>query len=32
VGDVVAGTPTVHQFLLGVIREVFGGNVSTGPR
>jgi myo-inositol-1(or 4)-monophosphatase len=29
VGDVVAGTPGVHRFLLGVIREVFGGNVSS---
>jgi len=29
VGDVVAGTPGVHRFLLGVVREVFGGNVSS---
>jgi myo-inositol-1(or 4)-monophosphatase len=32
VGDVVAGTPAVHRFLLDVIREVFGGNVSTQAR
>lgn len=29
VGDVVAGTPGVHRFLLGVVREIFGGNVSS---
>jgi len=28
VGDVVAGNPSIHGFLLGIIREVFGGNVS----
>jgi myo-inositol-1(or 4)-monophosphatase len=28
VGDVIAGNPSVHAFLLGIIREVFGGNVS----
>jgi myo-inositol-1(or 4)-monophosphatase len=31
VGDVVAGNPAIHGFLLAVIQEVFGGNVST-PR
>ena len=28
VGDVVAGNPSIHTFLLEIIREVFGGNVS----
>jgi myo-inositol-1(or 4)-monophosphatase len=28
VGDVVAGNPSMHGFLLGIIREVFRGNVS----
>ncbi len=28
VGDVVAGNHSIHGFLLGIIREVFGGNVS----
>jgi myo-inositol-1(or 4)-monophosphatase len=28
VGDVVAGNPSIHSFLLDIIREVFGGNVS----
>jgi myo-inositol-1(or 4)-monophosphatase len=28
VGDVIAGNPFIHAFLLGIIREVFGGNVS----
>ncbi len=28
VGDVVAGNQTIHAFLLGIIRGVFGGNVS----
>jgi myo-inositol-1(or 4)-monophosphatase len=28
VGDVIAGNPYIHGFLLGIIREVFGGNVS----
>ena len=27
-GDVVAGNPAIHTFLLEIIREVFGGNVS----
>jgi hypothetical protein len=25
---VVAGNPSIHTFLLEIIREVFGGNVS----
>jgi len=29
VGDVIAGNPSMHDFLLGIIQEVFGGNVST---
>jgi hypothetical protein len=29
VGDVVAGNKAIHAFLLGIIRQVFGGNVST---
>ena len=28
VGDVIAGNPSIHAFLLSIIREVFGGNVS----
>jgi myo-inositol-1(or 4)-monophosphatase len=28
IGDVVAGNPSIHTFLLEIIREVFGGNVS----
>ena len=28
VGDVVAGNPAIHTFLLEIIRNVFGGNVS----
>jgi myo-inositol-1(or 4)-monophosphatase len=28
VGDVVAGNPTIHGFLLGIIKDVFGGNVT----
>ncbi len=28
VGDVIAGNPSIHGFLLGIIREVFRGNVS----
>jgi myo-inositol-1(or 4)-monophosphatase len=28
IGDVVAGTPSIHTFLLEIIREVFGSNVS----
>ncbi len=28
VGDVVAGNQAIHSFLLGIIRGVFGGNVS----
>jgi myo-inositol-1(or 4)-monophosphatase len=28
IGDVVAGNPPIHTFLLEIIREVFGGNVS----
>jgi myo-inositol-1(or 4)-monophosphatase len=28
IGDVVAGNPSIHNFLLEIIREVFGGNVS----
>lgn len=28
VGDVVAGNPSIHGFLLGIIQEVFRGNVS----
>ena len=31
IGDVVAGNPSIHGFLLGIIQEVFKGNVST-PR
>jgi myo-inositol-1(or 4)-monophosphatase len=31
VGDVIAGNPSIHGFLLGIIREVFRGNVSA-PR
>jgi len=31
VGDVIAGSPSIHGFLLGIIREVFRGNVSA-PR
>jgi myo-inositol-1(or 4)-monophosphatase len=29
VGDIVAGNPPIHDFLLGIIQKVFGGNVST---
>ena len=28
VGDVIAANPSIHGFLLGIIQEVFGGNVS----
>ena len=28
IGDVIAGNPSIHTFLLEIIREVFGGNVS----
>ena len=28
IGDVVAGNPSIHTFLLEIIREVFGGDVS----
>jgi myo-inositol-1(or 4)-monophosphatase len=28
IGDVVAGNQSIHTFLLEIIREVFGGNVS----
>lgn len=28
VGDVIAGNPPIHRFLLGIIQDVFGGNVS----
>jgi myo-inositol-1(or 4)-monophosphatase len=28
IGDVVAGNPSIHTFLLEIIREVFGSNVS----
>ena len=28
VGDVIAGNPSIHAFLLGIIKDVFGGNVS----
>ena len=28
IGDVVAGNPAIHAFLLEIIRDVFGGNVS----
>ena len=28
IGDVVASNPSIHTFLLEIIREVFGGNVS----
>jgi fructose-1,6-bisphosphatase/inositol monophosphatase family enzyme len=28
IGDVVAGNRPIHTFLLEIIREVFGGNVS----
>ncbi|MFP3870679.1 MAG: inositol monophosphatase family protein [Syntrophobacteria bacterium] len=28
VGDVVAGNPALHCFLLGIVQSVFGGNVS----
>lgn len=28
IGDVVAGNPSIHTFLLKILREVFGGNVS----
>lgn len=28
IGDVVAGNPSIHTFLLEIIREVYGGNVS----
>jgi myo-inositol-1(or 4)-monophosphatase len=31
VGDVIAGSPSIHSFLLGIIREVFRENVSA-PR
>lgn len=31
IGDVVAGNPSTHTFLLKIIKEIFGGNVS-GPR
>ena len=31
IGDVVAGNPSIHAFLLGIIQEVFRGNVSA-PR
>lgn len=31
IGDVVAGNPSIHGFLLGIIQEVFRGNVSA-PR
>jgi len=30
IGDVIAGNPTIHGFLLEMIRKVFGGNVSPG--
>ena len=28
VGDVIAGNPSIHGFLLGIIQDVFGGNLS----
>jgi myo-inositol-1(or 4)-monophosphatase len=31
IGDVVAGNPSIHGFLLGIIQGVFRGNVSA-PR
>ena len=29
VGDVIAANPAIHPFLLGILKDVFGGNVST---
>ena len=32
IGDVIAGNPAMHELLLGVIQDVFGGNISSSPQ
>jgi myo-inositol-1(or 4)-monophosphatase len=32
IGDVVAGNPAIHSFLLEILKDVFGGNVSSLER